>query len=116
MEVYTVLANSSSSDKKASFEKCKVLGTCSKSSGTTQISTSSKAADNAKIKSVFNQVFVWSGIICVLIVVISGFMYTISAGDPGRVSKAKNTMIYAFVGLIIIISAFGIVNFVLGAI
>lgn len=114
MEVYTILAESSSN---TGFEKCRVLGTCSeKKPGTTEISTSSKAADSAKVKDIFNQVFIWSGIICVLIVVIAGLMYTTSAGDPGRVGKAKNAMIYAFVGLIIIISAFGIVNYVLGAI
>ena len=41
-------------------------------------------------------------------------MYVTSTGDAGRVTKAKNLLTYAIVGLIIILSAFAITNFVIG--
>ncbi len=59
---------------------------------------------------------VWTiaGTIAVFMVVFGGLQYTLSNGDPQRAAKAKNTIIYSLVGLVIIISAFSIVNFVLG--
>ena len=66
--------------------------------------------------NLLNTVFVWAGILCVIMIVISGIEYAISIGNPGRVSKAKNTIMYAAVGLVIIIAAAAIVNFVVGAV
>ena len=39
-----------------------------------------------------------------------------SAGDPGKTKKAKDTILYAVIGLIICVLAFAIVNFVIGGI
>ncbi len=79
-------------------------------SGAAQASTPA-----AFFTSIFNYVLIWGGILCVIMIVISGIEYAISIGNPGKVSKAKNTIIYAAVGLIIIILAAAIVNFVLEA-
>ena len=54
------------------------------------------------------------GGIAVIMVVIGGFMYTISAGDAGKVKNAKNTILYAVIGLVIAIFATAIVSFVAG--
>ena len=53
------------------------------------------------------------GAIAVLIVVIAAMQYVISAGDPQKVAKAKDAIIYAMVGLGVAILAFAIVTFVL---
>ena len=45
-----------------------------------------------------------------------GIKYTTSAGDTNKVTSAKNTIIYAVIGLIISIMAYAIVNFVIGQI
>lgn len=75
------------------------------------------AADaGAFFSNLLNTVFVWAGILCVIMIVIAGIEYAISIGNPGRVSKAKNTIMYAAVGLVIIIAAAAIVNFVVGAV
>jgi hypothetical protein len=50
----------------------------------------------------------------VLIIVIAGFKYVESQGDPQAVGKAKATIIYAVIGLVLAISAEAIVGFVLG--
>jgi hypothetical protein len=53
------------------------------------------------------------GAIAVLVIVIAAMQYVISAGDPQKVSKAKDTIIYAMVGLVVAILAFAIVTFIL---
>jgi hypothetical protein len=54
------------------------------------------------------------GAITVLMVIIGGIQYMTSSGDPGKASKAKNTIIFSLVGLIVCILAVTIVQFVLG--
>lgn len=56
------------------------------------------------------------GAISVVMLIIGGIRYTISAGDSGSVTAAKNTIMYALIGLIIAFLAYAIVNWVLGAI
>ena len=55
------------------------------------------------------------GAISVIMLIYGGIRYTISAGDSGSVTAAKNTILYAIVGLIVAFLAFAIVNFVLNA-
>lgn len=45
------------------------------------------------------------GVIAVIAIVIGGIMYMTSAGDPGKVEKAKSTVTYAMIGLAIAIAA-----------
>jgi Type IV secretion system pilin len=55
-----------------------------------------------------------AGSAAVLMILIGGFMYITSGGDSSKVSSAKNTVIYAAVGLVIIVIAQAIVGFVIG--
>lgn len=52
-------------------------------------------------------------IVAVIFVVVGAINYMTSAGDSGKVQKAKNTILYALIGLIISVLAFAIVNFVI---
>lgn len=54
------------------------------------------------------------GAISVIMLIIGGIRYTLSGGDSGAVTSAKNTILYAIIGLIVAFLAFAIVNFVLG--
>jgi hypothetical protein len=54
------------------------------------------------------------GIVCVIMIIIGGFQYVVSNGDTGKISTAKNTIIFALVGLVIVAMAQFIVHFVLG--
>lgn len=67
------------------------------------------------IGSVLTAVYGLVGIIAVVFVVIGGFKYTTSQGDPGRVQQAKNTIMYALIGLAVTLLAFAITQFVLNA-
>jgi len=49
-----------------------------------------------------------------LFVVIGGFRYVLSDGNPQAASTAKSTIIYAIVGLVVALSAELIVSFVIG--
>ena len=51
--------------------------------------------------------------VAVLFIIIGGFRYVISSGDPQDMSKAKNTILYALIGLVVAITAEGIVSFAL---
>lgn len=61
-----------------------------------------------------NLTYFIAGIIAVIVIISAGLMYTTSSGDSSRVAKAKNLLTYSIVGLIIVLSAFVITNFVIG--
>lgn len=65
------------------------------------------------ITTVINTILIILGIIAVVMIIIGGIRYTLSGGDSGAVQSAKNTILYAVVGLVIAILAFAIVNFVI---
>lgn len=52
------------------------------------------------------------GAVSVIMIIIGGIRYTISQGDAGNVKAAKDTILYAVVGLIVALLAYAIVNFV----
>lgn len=72
-------------------------------------------ASDAQLSQLFDTAYFWAGIICVMIIVASGIYYIVSAGNSEGVKKAKNTLMYALVGLVIVILAFAITRFVLGS-
>ena len=55
------------------------------------------------------------GAISVIMLIYGGIRYTTSAGNAASVTAAKNTIMYAIIGLIIAFLAFAIVNWVLGS-
>ena len=65
------------------------------------------------IKLILNTVFVVIGILAVVFIIVGGINYTMSQGDPGKVKKAKDTILYGIIGLIVSLAAFAIVQFVL---
>jgi hypothetical protein len=57
---------------------------------------------------------VLGGIFAVLVIIWAGINYIVSQGDPGRTKDAKNTILYAVVGLILSAGSYMLVEFVLG--
>lgn len=53
------------------------------------------------------------GIVAVIYIIIGGINYMTSSGEPGKVKKARDTILYAVIGLIVCVLAFAIVNFVI---
>jgi len=52
-------------------------------------------------------------VVAVGFIIVGGLQYTTSQGDPGKIAKAKNTIMYSIIGLVVALLAFAIVNFVL---
>ena len=65
------------------------------------------------IKTVVNVLLYVVGILSVIMIIVAGIMYTISGGDTGKVTKAKNMLTYSIVGLVVSVIAYAIVNWVL---
>ena len=53
------------------------------------------------------------GALSVLMLIIGGFKYVISGGDASAVTKAKNTILYAIIGLIVALLAYAAITFIL---
>ena len=66
-------------------------------------------------KQVTNTILYIVGIVAVIMLIIGGIKYVISGGDSKKVTDAKNTVLYAIIGLVIAFLAFAIVNFVISA-
>lgn len=68
------------------------------------------------IINIINAVIGISGLIAVVFIVIGGVNYMTSTGDPSKIKKAKDTILYAIIGLVICALSFAIVNWAVGAI
>lgn len=65
------------------------------------------------VKRIINIFSIVVGALSVIMIIIGGFRYIISGGDSTGVTGAKNTILYAIVGLVIVIFAQVIIRFVL---
>lgn len=72
--------------------------------------------DTGVFKQVTNTILYIVGIVAVIMLIIGGIRYVISGGDSKKVTDAKNTILYAIIGLVIALLAFAIVNFVVSVI
>lgn len=70
--------------------------------------------DAELLTNALNLVYFLAGVIAVIVIIVAGIMYTTSSGDSGRVTKAKNLLTYSIVGLVVILAAFTITNFIIG--
>ena len=68
--------------------------------------------NNSTIANVLHVVFGFAGAIAFLMIVIGALQYVLSEGKPEATAKAKDTILYALVGLVVCILAFAIVGFV----
>lgn len=65
------------------------------------------------IKTVINIFSIVVGVVSVIMIIVGGLKYITSGGDSGNVTGAKNTILYAIVGLVVVALAQIIVRFVL---
>jgi len=57
-----------------------------------------------------------AGVAAIIIMIVAGIMYILSSGDPQKVASAKNTFLYALIGLVVVVAAQTIIVFVLNSI
>ena len=48
-------------------------------------------------------------------IIVGGLRYVVSGGNTASVTAAKNTILYAIVGIVVALLAYAIINFVLGS-
>lgn len=68
---------------------------------------------NNIIKAVINLLSFFVGLIAVIMIMVSGYKYITAGGDSNKVSNAKNTLVYAIIGLVVAALAQSLVKFVL---
>jgi lysylphosphatidylglycerol synthetase-like protein (DUF2156 family) len=68
---------------------------------------------NNLVKIIINIISVVVGIIAVIMIIYAGFRYVTSGGKDDAVKGAKNTILYAIIGLVVVALAQIIVHFVL---
>lgn len=67
------------------------------------------------VKSVTNVLLFILGAIAVIMIIIGGIRYATSNGDSSQTKAAKDTILYAVVGLVVAILAYAIVNFIVSS-
>lgn len=70
---------------------------------------------NQGIKNIINVLLYVIGSVAVIMIVVGGLRYVLSGGDSSSTKGAKDTILYAVVGLVVAIFAYAIVNFVITA-
>lgn len=69
---------------------------------------------NTLVSNFLIPVYTWAGILCVIIIIVAGYFYVISAGNASNVKRAKDAILGSIIGLVVILSAFIITQFVAG--
>lgn len=83
------------------------------SAGCTDTTDSENKVNNT-LKTVISVLSIVVGVIAVIMIIIGGMRYVTSNGDGSSTSSARNTIIYAVVGLIVVALSQIIVRFVIG--
>ena len=65
------------------------------------------------IQGILNAIILILGIVAVIAIIIGGVTFMTSTGNPEKIKQARNTILYAVIGLIICVLSFVIVNFVI---
>lgn len=97
-----------------------LMGTHALAAG--EISTGASAAQpsgsasnlQSNIRNITNTLLLAVGVISVIMIIIGGIRYALSGGDESGVKSAKDTILYAVVGIVVSLLAYAIVNFVIG--
>jgi type IV secretory pathway VirB2 component (pilin) len=72
-----------------------------------------KGIQSSNIEAFLMTVYIVAGIVAVIAIVIGGVRYTVSGGDSTGIKAAKDTVLYAVIGLVVVIAAAAITDFVI---
>lgn len=64
--------------------------------------------------AIISTLFYFIGALSVIMIIVGALIYIFSAGSQKRIEQAKNTIVYAVVGLIVAVLGYAIINFVIG--
>ena len=66
----------------------------------------------AVMASLISALFIFVGLVCLVLIIASGYKFINSAGDPKRLSSARDTLIHAILGLLVVLFSFFIINLI----
>ena len=66
----------------------------------------------AVFKNIISSLFVFAGIVAAILIIASAYKFIVSRGDPKKLHTAKASLAYTFLGLVLIIFAYFIVNLI----
>lgn len=92
----------------------KSMPVCQAKSGVNSTGGTGAVSFEENFKTITNTILYILGAVAVLMIIIGGVRYVVSGGDSSAVSGAKNTILYAVIGLVVAMLAFAIVNFIIG--
>jgi hypothetical protein len=105
------LPSSSAVQATAKDEICNGVGAAAGGSGCA--SADGEPTVNSLVTSIVNILSWVVGVLAVIMLIFAGFQYVTSGGDSGKIGNAKNTMIYAIVGIAVVAFSQTIVKFVI---
>lgn len=99
------------------FAACSGTGAQCAKEGSENANTGSSRTGDLKtvVQTITNVLLFLVGVIAVIMIVIGGLKYTASNGDSNQITSAKNTILYAVIGLIVAMLAYALVQFVIDA-
>lgn len=69
--------------------------------------------DTGAFRKITDMILYIVGVIAVIMLIIGGVRYVVSGGDAKKVTDAKNTVLYAIIGMVLAVFAYAIVHFVI---
>lgn len=81
----------------------------------TQATTNYEGSFRRALTTIVNYFLFFLGLIATIMVIYGGFLYIVSAGDDGIKDKGKNILLYAAIGIIIVLISYALVNTLLSA-
>jgi len=82
------------------------------STGSTTVCKNKSDNASSLIGTIVSTLLFLVGALAVIMIIYSGISYVISTGDAGKVAKAKNTLMYSIVGLVVALIAYALVKWV----
>ncbi len=87
---------------------------CTSASGTNICGGTSGDGLFTVIKNIIQVLLIAGGVIAVIVIVVGGLRYMTSNGEQAQVKSAKDTILYAIIGLVVTMVAYAIVTWVVG--
>jgi hypothetical protein len=80
--------------------------------GVTAAGGSGQKSLQVRVADIINVLLFIIGAVSVIMIILGGLKYVLSNGDSSQITSAKNTILYAVIGLVVALLAYAIVNFV----
>ena len=81
-----------------------------------QVNTGNNNTVESLAETITNTIIYFVGAAAIIMLIYGGIIYALSAGDSTKAKKAKDTILYAIIGLAIAVLAYAIATFVIDAI